>query len=149
MELRHAERLPLGLPYLALAARLRLALEGLNPSFYAAAPVRKILVLDAAGPGGPIAELLQRARLGVTLMPITITGGGRPNGSNVPRAVLLARLRILLETGALRLSAHAAELHGELRSVRLDGRQTAHDDLALALALAAWPATPAFAPPAA
>lgn len=149
MELRHAERLPLGLPYLALIARLRLALEELKPSGYAAAAVRKTLVFDAAGPGGPVAELLQRARLGVTLMPITITGGGRPNGSNVPRAVLLARLRMLLESGTLRLSAHAAELHGELRSVRLDGRQPAHDDLALALALAVWPAASAFAPHAA
>lgn len=148
MELRHAERLPLGLPYLALAARLRLALEGLNASSYAAAPVTKILVLDAAGPGGPIAELLHRARLGVRLMPITITGGGRPNGSNVPRAVLLARLRILLESGILRLSPRARDLHGELRSVRLDGRQSGHDDLALALALAVWPAGPPFAPPA-
>lgn len=142
LDLRHAERLPLGLPYLALAARLRQALDTLNPSSYAAAPLKKTLVLDAAGPGGPITELLRRSKLGVIIMPITITGGQRPNGNNVPRAVLLARLRILLETRALRLAGAAADLHAELRSVRLDGRQSGHDDLALALALAVWPVHP-------
>lgn len=81
-------------------------------------------------------------------MPIAITCGGRPNGSNVPRSVPLAWLRLLFEMGKLRLSAQAWGLHGELRAVRPDGRKSGHDDLALALVPAVKPAGLPFAPPA-
>ncbi|MCL4795996.1 MAG: hypothetical protein KJZ84_15655 [Bryobacteraceae bacterium] len=134
LRLHLALRLPLGHPYLSLVALLRDALGRVGPHPY------KTIALDAAGPGAPIAELLRQARLDATLIPITITAAGKPRGRNVSRAALLSNLRICLESGFLRLHPGAADLRSELQAVRLDGKQSPHDDLVLALALAAWPA---------
>lgn len=144
LRVRHAERIPLGTPYLSLVPRLRSIIERIGETFAAPAPIT--LVVDASGVGAPVFEMLQRARLGVHLVPITITGGGQagPNphgGYSVPRAVLLSTLRILFEKEALRISARVparAELIDELATVSPEGANSSHDDLVMALALAAW-----------
>jgi hypothetical protein len=144
LRVRHAERIPLGTPYLSLVPRLRSIIERIGKTFAAPAPIT--LVVDASGVGAPVFEMLQRARLGVQLVPITITGGGQavPNphgGYSVPRAVLLSTLRILFEKEALRISSRVparAELIDELATVSPEGPNSSHDDLVMALALAAW-----------
>jgi hypothetical protein len=144
LRVRHAERIPLGTPYLALVPRLRSIIERIAKSFPPPAPIS--LVVDASGVGAPVFEMLQRARLGVHLVPVTITGGGQasPNphgGYSVPRAVLLSTLRILFEKETLRISSRVparAQLIEELATVTPEGPSSSHDDLVMALALAAW-----------
>jgi len=141
--LRHAHRFPLHFPYLKIPNAIRSILPTLDPSAYAASPAPKTLAVDATGVGAPFVEILQRARLQARILPITITSGAQPHGNNVPRATLLSNLRILFETGALRLAPNAPhfnQLQKELTTLSLHDGRTSHDDLAFALALAAWPA---------
>ncbi|GIU72930.1 MAG: hypothetical protein KatS3mg004_0017 [Bryobacteraceae bacterium] len=140
--LRFACRFPLNLPYLELLRRLPRLLQ---PP-HSACP-NKTLAVDATGVGAPFVELLRRLPLGATLVPITITAGLHPapdphGGFLVPRRDLLSRLRILFESGLLRIPRSLPERASLLEELaRLsDHPAPHHDDLALALALAAWPA---------
>ncbi|MBE0659128.1 MAG: hypothetical protein IH602_15645, partial [Bryobacteraceae bacterium] len=140
--LRHAERFPLHFPYLGIPAAIRSTFDKLNPTHYEASPTPKTIVVDATGVGAPIVEILHRAKLPAGIVPITITSGEKPNGNNIPRAALLSNLRILLETKLLLLSpdvAHYDQLYKELAAISVNARAR-HDDLAFALALAAWSA---------
>ena len=141
--LRHAERFPLHFPYLAIPQAIKSTFPSLDPAAYQAAPAPKTLAIDATGVGAPVVEIIHRAQLHATILPITITSGAEPNGYNVPRAALLSNLRILLETGLLRLTPqvpHFGQLFKELKTLSAAGPRPQHDDLAFALALAAWPA---------
>lgn len=153
--LRHAERFPLGLPYLKIVERVERLLRsttrflpgnfevlpghGLNP--------RKTLAVDASGVGSPVVELLRRAQLEATLFPITITSGTHPakdpyGGWLIPRLDLVTNLRVLLETRALKIpnDLHCyRDIVAELAELETTPTHR-HDDLALALSLAAWPA---------
>jgi hypothetical protein len=140
--LRHAERFPLHFPYLAIPQAIKSTFPSLDPTAHHAAPAPKTLAIDATGVGAPVVEILHRAHLHATILPITITSGAEPNGYNVPRATLLSNLRILLETGLLRFTPqvpHFDQLFKELQTLSAATRAQ-HDDLAFALALAAWPA---------
>jgi hypothetical protein len=142
--LRHAERFPLNFPYLDIPEAIKATFPELDPPEYQAAPAPKTLAVDATGVGAPVVEIIHRAWLQATILPITITSGAEPRGYNVPRASLLSNLRILLETETLRISPevpHFKQLAKELTSLSLDAPRSKHDDLAFALALAAWPAT--------
>jgi hypothetical protein len=158
LRVRHAERIPLGTPYLSLVPRLQSILGRVQDNF--PVPVRVTLAVDASGVGAPVFEMLQRARLGVNLVPIVITGGEQANvnphgGYSVPRAVLLSTLRILFEKETLRIAPRVparAQLVEELATVAPTGPNSTHDDLVVALALAAWTAvrhTPQLLTPAA
>lgn len=139
---RHAERFPLHFPYLSIPGAIRDTFHKLNPTAYEASPTPKTIVVDATGVGAPIVEILNRAKLPAGIIPITITSGEKPNGNNIPRAALLSNLRILFETGLLLLSPgvpHHTHLFKELSTVSTQTRAR-HDDLAFALALAAWSA---------
>jgi hypothetical protein len=140
--LRHAERFPLHFPYLEIPNAIKSIFPRLDPPSYDASPVPKTLAVDATGVGAPVVEILHRARLQTRILPITITSGAEPHGHNVPRAALLSNLRILFETGVLRLASsavHFKQLEKELNALSLHAPRTQHDDLAFALALAAWP----------
>jgi len=112
------------------------------------------LILDATGQGLPAVEMFRDARLPVTLLPVTITGG-KPvvvSGSSrsVPKANLVASLEVLLERGFLKIASqlpHADLLREELRQFEgwrervgavKYGAASGHDDLAMAAALGAW-----------
>lgn len=141
--LRHAERFPLHFPYLSIPNAILDTYPALEPNSFQAAPTPKTIAIDASGVGVPVVELIQAAPMHASILPITITSGAEPNHNNVPRAALLSNLRILLETGALRLSpsaVHYKQLFKELKTVSATAPNSAHDDLAFALALAAWPA---------
>ncbi|MEJ5369936.1 MAG: hypothetical protein WHT08_16605 [Bryobacteraceae bacterium] len=152
LRLRFAHRFPLGLPYLDLLRRLPelLSFPGTPPwPVHPGHPARpwRTLVVDASGVGAPVVEMLRRLPLEARILPITITSGRHPasdphGGQLVPRRDLLSRLRILLESGVLRIprSLPARKQILEELSRLSDNPGSSHDDLALALALAAWPA---------
>ncbi|MCS7042584.1 MAG: hypothetical protein N2036_10645 [Bryobacteraceae bacterium] len=150
--LRLAHRFPLGLPYLELLRRLPALLSTPATPAWPVLPghparPHKTLAVDASGVGAPIVELLRRLPLDAAILPITITAGHHPapdphGGELVPRRDLLSRLRILFESGRLRIPRHLParrDIFEELTRLS-DTPGAKHDDLALALALAAWPA---------
>ena len=112
------------------------------------------LILDATGQGLPVVEMFREARLPVSLLPVTITGGKQVvvSGSSrsVPKADLVASLEVLLERGLLKVASSLPQadlLREELRQFERSsqrggamkyGAGAGHDDLAMALAMASW-----------
>ena len=115
------------------------------------------LVVDATGVGAAVVDMLRQALRGtkVALCPVVLTGGSRVSltGStyHVPKWEVFESLRHLMETGSVRMAARAAgmevlrqELERLERTPRasgvdeVGGKRTGGDDVAMALALAAW-----------
>ena len=161
LRVRHLERYPLRTPYPDIADKvaelmrspnLRVANE--DPRLLDAnAPPR--LAVDNTGVGAAVTDLLKKRRL--RFKAITITGGGAvtsfPGGYRVPKRDLVAALEVPFHTGEIKV-AEGLELwpalKGELlnfrRKINLNTahdsyehwRETDHDDLVLATALACW-----------
>ncbi|MGA7234288.1 MAG: hypothetical protein WBY44_01320 [Bryobacteraceae bacterium] len=147
---RHLERMPLGTPYTAVAARIVDLAR--NPRLAS----RCRLVVDATGVGMPVVDMLRASGPGCAIDPVWITGGHseRFDGKvwHVPKLELLARLQTLLETRRLRMMRRMREagtLVRELSNVKSAARPSGrlkvgaegsgeHDDLVLAVALAVW-----------
>lgn len=153
----YARRLPRGFPYLEIPALVRQLIEQISGPFPYGRQNREVktLAVDARGPGEPVIELLERefhsaaARpWNVKVLPVLMSAGDRANtlpdgAQSVPRRAMLANLRLLFEAGNLRIPSALPErdyLFEELAHVQAEGGQAEHDDLAIALALAAWPA---------
>jgi hypothetical protein len=164
LHLRYLERYPLKTPYnvvadnvLALVGRLR------EHSSFGGLPH---LLVDNTGVGKAACDLL-RERL-LTFEPVTITGGEKATRADgewrVPKKDLVAALEVPFHTGVLKVAAGLdlwPALRGELlnfrRKVSLKTghdsyehwRETDHDDLVLAAALASWGAArfPPTTPP--
>ena len=112
----------------------------------------RTIVVDGTGVGAPVVDLLRRARLGCMIVPIIITGGVQPstalrNGyESVPRSELLTAMQVLAQLGRLKIATrckYAEALRREMLELKLAAsaqRGEAHDDLALAVALALWKA---------
>ena len=126
------------------------------------------LALDETGVGAPVRDLFVRALPRVsllptdgpiaTLVPITITGGHEPirdgRGWHVPKRDLVSTAQVLLQRRCLKVAPgllEAATLVRELETFRVKisdaghdsyaaWRETDHDDLVLAVALAVWTA---------
>lgn len=122
------------------------------------------LVVDGTGVGRPVVDLFRKAGLGYRLVPVTITSSspaavlGKVNIDewgywHVPKKELVGSVQVLLGTERLEVAPglrHAATLTRELKNfsykvnpqtayVTLEAwRERDHDDLVLALALAAW-----------
>jgi len=147
---RHLERLALGTAYTAVSARLRVLVNtgSLRGS---------TLVVDQTGVGRAVVDLLRAARLPVQLRAVTITGGhattlGTDGSLHVPKKELVGALQVLLQARRLKVAQALPEariLQRELLNfqVKLTAaahetfgtwRQGQHDDLVLAVALAAW-----------
>jgi hypothetical protein len=147
---RHLERLPPATPFPDVFARLA--------AVFAAPPLRgSKLVVDYTGVGRPVLEMLRKAKVGASVVPLFVTSGkgasadGR-GGWLAPRQELAATLQVLLQSRRLRVAPalpEAAMLAKELAAfqVKVPGsaememdawRQGAHDDLVLAVAVAAW-----------
>ena len=111
---------------------------------------RSTLVVDATGVGAPVVQMFKKQRLGVTLTPVTITSGERETQEygawHVPKKTLLMGLQVMVQERTLRLArmALSRDLIREMQQMRtcaLKGwRSGPHDDLVLAVALAAWAA---------
>jgi hypothetical protein len=112
------------------------------------------LIVDASGVGAPIAEMLEQAQLPCTFNRVIITSGDQESYTkgayHVPRRTLLGHLRLALEKDLIRVPKGidgADQLKTELTNLVI-GRQTAHDDLAVALAMACYRASSMnFGPP--
>jgi hypothetical protein len=146
---RHLERFELGTPYPSVVARLKEILK--RPEL-----AHSLLAVDMTGVGRPVVDLLKQAALDVRIWPITITSGKSPScdgySYSVPKRDLVAVLQVLLQTRRLKIASGlpvAAELMRELSDFRSKFTESAnevfgpekssqHDDLVLALALAAW-----------
>lgn len=116
------------------------------------------LVVDQTGVGRPVVDMLRDADLPVKA--VTITGGDEvsQNGDEyrVPKRELVSSVQVLLQSGRLKIARalpHARILTDELLGFRIsinarghdsygndvgEWRQAQHDDLVLAVALAAW-----------
>jgi len=165
LHLRHLERYPLRTPYTDVANGVAALMrsETLNgyeydPSSGRVAKPRVELIVDKTGVGVAVTDLL-KAR-GLRFTAITITGGERvtrPRGAyNVPKLDLVAALEVPFHTETLKV-AEGLELWGVLREELQNfrrkvniktahasfehWRETDHDDLVLAAALACWGAT--------
>ncbi len=157
-ELRHLERVALGTPYPAIvtSVRSRLLAEPLKDS--------TALVVDYTGGGRPTYDLFVAA--GLTPVGITITGGNAVTHDGgvygVPKRDLVSALQVLFQSERLKIARGlpaAGTLVHELtnfkRSVSLKTghdsyeawRETDHDDLVLAAAMAAWYAEHAWREP--
>ncbi len=148
-EMPHLERPPLGTSYPAIIERVK-ALKGQLPGHK-----RLKILVDQTGCGRPVVDLMRKEKLDV--IPVTITFGGSVNGGtfyglNVPKRQLVSNLAILLQADRLKIARdlpEASAMVEELQNFRIKftkagndiyeaWRESAHDDLVLAAAMAAW-----------
>jgi hypothetical protein len=149
-DVRHLQRLPLGLSYPSVVQEVARLLA--RPPLVSNCE----LVLDATGVGRPVADLFDVA--GLQPMRVTITAGDAQSwtdgGWHVSKTTLISTLDARLHTGELRFAkelteagAMAEELRDFRRHVSASGRfqyearATKHDDLVLAVAIALWSCT--------
>jgi len=165
LHLRHLERYPLRTPYTdvadGVAALMRsetLNRDEYDPSRGRIAKPKVELLVDKTGVGVAVTDLL-KAR-GLKFTSVTIHGGEKVTRSggayNVPKLDLVAALEVPFHTEALKV-AEGLQLWGVLREELQNfrrkvntktahasfehWRETDHDDLVLAAALACWGAT--------
>ena len=162
LHLRHLERYPLRTPYPEIASKVAALVRDptLSPAEYDPSRMRHFskppeLAVDATGVGVAVTDLLKER--GLRFKAITITGGGKVNaaagGYRVPKRDLVAALEVPFHTGELKV-AEGLELWPALQTELLNFRRkinlkTAHDSyehwrdsdhdyLVLAVALACW-----------
>jgi hypothetical protein len=162
LHLRHLERYPLRTPYPEMVARVAALVE--DPQLRSTHLDRFLghrvleepeLLVDATGVGRPVVDLFKER--GLRYKAITITGGntvtGVAGGYGVPKRDLIGALEVPFHSGRLKVAASLrlwetlrAELQTFRRKVSLTTgmdtyehwRESDHDDLVLAAALACW-----------
>jgi len=163
LHLRHLERYPLRTLYPDIAESVTSLMrdEHLSPNEYN--PLRRRyarkapeLIVDQTGVGPAVTDILTKK--GLSFKAITITGGDkvhRTRGGHyrVPKRDLVSALEVAFHTGELKVAEDMKlwlKLRGELLSFRRkidlrtahdsyeQWRDTDHDDLVLATALACW-----------
>ncbi len=146
---RHLERFELGTSYTAVCSRLA--------ELFATGLLRSgTLVVDQTVAGRPIIQMLRRAQLRARLRPLAITTGQKATCDAgvrlVPRKELVSTMQILLQGRRLKVSPslpHSQLLAEELAQFKSKAkavseetleawREGPHDDLVLAVAIAAW-----------
>jgi len=162
LHLRHLERYPLRMPYPDMVARVATLLEDpqLRSTYLDRRLGRRILeepelLVDATGVGRPVVDLFKER--GLRYKAITITGGNKvtsvAGGYGVPKRDLIGALEVPFHSGRLKVAAGLRlweTLRSELQTFRrkvslttgMDTyehwRESDHDDLVLAAALACW-----------
>ena len=157
--LRHLERAPLGTLYTTIVQRVQELLA--TPPLHAR---RTPLVIDRTGVGSAVTDMFTAA--GLRPYAVTITGGDSVVRESqyhvrVPKRELVGLLVALFQSGRLKVARDlelAPALLDELLNFRVKvnlqtahdsyeaWRESAHDDLVLATALACWHAQNAPAP---
>jgi hypothetical protein len=147
--IRHLERLPLGTPYPAIAARL----AGICSAVKERTRARPVLYLDATGVGTPVVDALEAARVRARIVAVFFTFGDKRTETvgevRLGKGWLVSRLQVLLQSDRLHLpdTGEARALAEELLDyeIRIDPDGDAkfgafkvglHDDLVTALGLA-------------
>jgi len=151
LHVRHLQRFELGTSYPAIVATVAKLLKRepfpLN---------RPTLVVDGTGVGRGVVDLFRKESLAADLRPATITAGNsvtfEDGYTRVPKRDLVAAVQVGLQTDKLKIAAslpEAATLTTELQNFQVKitdaandtygaWREGSHDDLVLALAMAAW-----------
>jgi len=147
-KLRYLERFPLGTSYPKIIEKLRHLMEN--------DPLRGriSLVVDATGVGRPVIDMLRQEKLNP--IGITITGGNKAewggDGFRVPKRDLVTNLQVLFQSGRLIVAeslplarTFVNELLNFKVKINVKGhdsyeawREGIHDDLVLAVSMAAW-----------
>ncbi len=147
-QLRHLDRFPLGTSYPAITEKVKQLMEK--------EPLRGhvLMVVDATGVGLPVIDLLKQE--GLSPIGITITGGHKAEGGgynyHVPKRDLVTNLQVLSQSGRLKIAESlplARTFVNELLNFKVKintrghdsyeaWREGVHDDLVLAVSLAAW-----------
>jgi hypothetical protein len=148
-DVRHLERFALGTAYTEVAAALAKRFD--DPTLQGA-----VLAVDQTAVGDPVVRMLRRSGIAARIHPITITAGHSATygdgGWLVPKKELVSTLQVLMQSRRLRVVptlAEAPTLVKELMNFKMkvklvaDDTLTAwrdgvHDDLVLAVAIAAW-----------
>ena len=146
-DVRYLERLR-NTPYPAIVKRLDHLVRRL--------PERPSMAVDATGVGRPVIDMIKDADLPASIYPITLTGGDTVAREGmerrVPKRDVASTIAVLLQTGRLRIARELKESNTLLREllnfrvkISLSGhdsyeawREQEHDDLVLAVGLAAW-----------
>lgn len=161
-QVRHLERLKLGTPYPQQVERVAQVLERVKHqqdfehTWPRPKPGTPRLIVDQTGVGRPVVDMLRQAGMR-GLYAVTITAGDTPSRDGqdyrVPKRELVSVLQVLLQTDRLAVAAalpEAATLTKEMLAFKVtisntghdsygnDWRENDHDDLVLAVALAAW-----------
>jgi len=162
LHLRHLERYPLRTPYPDMVAQVAALVEDpqLRRTHFDARLGRRVLdepdlLVDATGVGRPVVDLFKER--GLRYKAITITGGNKvtaaSGGYGVPKRDLIGALEVPFHSGRLKVAAGLTlweTLRSELQTFRrkvslttgMDTyehwRESDHDDLVLAAALACW-----------
>jgi hypothetical protein len=115
-----------------------------------------VVMVDQTGVGKPVLDLVRKARVGACLRPVLITAGHKASLEGgawlIPKIELVGTLQVLLQARRLKVSPElpqAQALVEELRDFQvkvaaagqedmLSWRERPHDDLVLAVAIAAW-----------
>lgn len=147
---RHLERFTPGTPYPDVFAR---AVE-----LFAGSPLSgSMMLVDYTAVGRTVVEALRRTKVKATLRPVAITAGhsARPDergGLLVPRTELAGTMQFLLQSRRIKVAESLPEVEtlvSELETFKAElpskpdddvaaWREKEHDDLVLAVALAAW-----------
>jgi hypothetical protein len=145
---RHLERVPVGTPYPDVVEKaIRIADKLANAA-------QTNLIVDATGGGIPVADSLRKPAAKWRLAPVIINAGYRDTYVDgfwrVAKQDLIGRLQLAFDFGEFQIEASLPEtetLVQELTAMRgferkrgrtMEAPGSAHDDLALALALAWW-----------
>jgi hypothetical protein len=146
-DIRYLERVR-NTPYTTIVMRLNHLVKRL--------PARPYMAVDATGVGRPVVDMIRDANLPATVYAITLTGGDSVirDGMelHVPKRDVASAIAVLLQTGRLRIARGLKESETLLREllnfrvrISLAGhdsygawREQEHDDLVLAVGLAAW-----------
>jgi hypothetical protein len=150
-QVRHLERMPQGTPYTVVTQRVERIAGQLS------AQNSCTVAVDATGVGLPIVDSLRLPGAAWRLMPVTIVHAERESYSDgfwrVPKRDLIASLQLAFDAREFTIARDCKDtpaLIEELTSMRANRRPSgavqyaspgaAHDDLAIALALAWWAA---------
>ena len=106
------------------------------------------LLIDATGNGHTVGELICKDQIRARIIYVCLTGAHKANflkdgDQSLPRTDMVNSLKMLFELGHLELDQDAPGFHDverELVQFQPSGDQQEHDDLVMAIAMAAWQA---------
>jgi len=153
IEVRHLERLPLGLTYPTIVSRVA-ELMARAPLCGGENQRPAELVIDETGVGRAVGDIFVEAKLKPIRVSITAGNDVTPQRNNrwhVGKSILISNIDALLNTGELKFAAELTEaetMKDELKDFRRKLSETGkatyaarvgkHDDLVLGVAIGAW-----------